>query len=42
MAETFQAISEYEKSSEILLHDEEEVRRPDLLSSVRIQHAQVH
>ncbi|KAL6613976.1 hypothetical protein ACP70R_036246 [Stipagrostis hirtigluma subsp. patula] len=34
------AISEYEKSSEILLHDEEEVRRPDLLSSVRIHHAQ--
>ncbi|KAK3166266.1 hypothetical protein QOZ80_1AG0043590 [Eleusine coracana subsp. coracana] len=34
------AISAYEKSSEILLHDEEEVRRPDLLSSVRIHHAQ--
>ncbi|KAL6840012.1 hypothetical protein ACP4OV_029822 [Aristida adscensionis] len=34
------AISAYEKSSEILLNDEEEVRRPDLLSSVRIHHAQ--
>uniref|UniRef100_A0A0D9WXG4 UDP-N-acetylglucosamine--peptide N-acetylglucosaminyltransferase SPINDLY n=1 Tax=Leersia perrieri TaxID=77586 RepID=A0A0D9WXG4_9ORYZ len=34
------AILAYEKSSEILLQDEEEVRRPDLLSSVRIHHAQ--
>ncbi|EEE55850.1 hypothetical protein OsJ_04469 [Oryza sativa Japonica Group] len=34
------AIAAYEKSSEILLQDEEEVRRPDLLSSVRIHHAQ--
>lgn len=34
------AIASYEKSSEILLQDEEEVRRPDLLSSVRIHHAQ--
>ncbi|KAG8078800.1 hypothetical protein GUJ93_ZPchr0007g3792 [Zizania palustris] len=34
------AIVAYEKSSEILLQDEEEVRRPDLLSSVRIHHAQ--
>jgi len=41
-AETFQAIASYEKSTEILLQDEEEVRRPDLLSSVRIHHAQVH
>ncbi|BAB92560.1 P0497A05.3 [Oryza sativa Japonica Group] len=39
-AEIFQAIAAYEKSSEILLQDEEEVRRPDLLSSVRIHHAQ--
>lgn len=38
----FQAIASYEKSTEILLQDEEEVRRPDLLSSVRIHHAQVH
>jgi len=36
------AIASYEKSTEILLQDEEEVRRPDLLSSVRIHHAQVH
>ncbi|CAL4959890.1 unnamed protein product [Urochloa decumbens] len=34
------AIASYEKSTEILLQDEEEVRRPDLLSSVRIHHAQ--
>ncbi|KAM0926115.1 hypothetical protein ACQ4PT_003929 [Festuca glaucescens] len=34
------AILAYEKSSEILLQDEQEVRRPDLLSSVRIHHAQ--
>ncbi|KAF8664928.1 hypothetical protein HU200_054246 [Digitaria exilis] len=34
------AITSYEKSTEILLQDEEEVRRPDLLSSVRIHHAQ--
>uniref|UniRef100_A0A6V7QT76 UDP-N-acetylglucosamine--peptide N-acetylglucosaminyltransferase SPINDLY n=1 Tax=Ananas comosus var. bracteatus TaxID=296719 RepID=A0A6V7QT76_ANACO len=34
------AVSAYEKSSEILLRDEEEVRRPDLLSLVRIHHAQ--
>ncbi|KQK11097.1 probable UDP-N-acetylglucosamine--peptide N-acetylglucosaminyltransferase SPINDLY isoform X2 [Brachypodium distachyon] len=34
------AIIAYEKSSEILLQDEQEVRRPDLLSSVRIHHAQ--
>lgn len=34
------AISAYEKSSEILLQDEEEARRSDLLSSVRIHHAQ--
>ncbi|CAO1940633.1 unnamed protein product [Urochloa humidicola] len=34
------AIASYEKSTEILLQDEEEVWRPDLLSSVRIHHAQ--
>ncbi|XP_044342408.1 UDP-N-acetylglucosamine--peptide N-acetylglucosaminyltransferase 110 kDa subunit isoform X1 [Triticum aestivum] len=34
------AIIAYDKSSEILLQDEQEVRRPDLLSSVRIHHAQ--
>ncbi|CAM0884214.1 unnamed protein product [Alopecurus aequalis] len=34
------AILAYDKSSEILLQDEQEVRRPDLLSSVRIHHAQ--
>ncbi|CAD6342902.1 unnamed protein product [Miscanthus lutarioriparius] len=36
-AETFQAIASYEKSTEILLQDEEEVRRPDLLSSCILQ-----
>lgn len=34
------AILAYEKSSEILLQDEEEVWRPDLLTSVRVYHAQ--
>ncbi|XP_073000123.1 uncharacterized protein [Typha latifolia] len=34
------AVLAFEKSSEILLRDEEEVQRPDLLSLVRINHAQ--
>ncbi|KAG1363365.1 UDP-N-acetylglucosamine--peptide N-acetylglucosaminyltransferase 110 kDa subunit [Cocos nucifera] len=34
------AVLAFEKSSEILLRDEEEIRRPDLLSLVLIHHAQ--
>ncbi|KAG8054290.1 hypothetical protein GUJ93_ZPchr0001g30474 [Zizania palustris] len=40
LGQSQKAIVAYEKSSEILLQDEEEVRRPNLLSSVRIHHAQ--
>ncbi|XP_078173752.1 tetratricopeptide repeat (TPR)-containing protein isoform X1 [Carex rostrata] len=34
------AILSYEKSAEILLQDEDDVRRPDLLAIVRIHHSQ--
>ncbi|KAJ4731206.1 UDP-N-acetylglucosamine--peptide N-acetylglucosaminyltransferase 110 kDa subunit [Rhynchospora pubera] len=34
------AILAYEKSAEILLQDEDDVRRPDLLAMVRIHHSQ--
>lgn len=38
----FQAVLAFEKSTEILQKDEEEIQRTDLLSLVLIHHAQVH